>query len=70
MVYGGRYQPPETVRRPETVGSLFGVAGARFWRLLGASLVYAFGIVIGLLLLIVPILLFQRLERRQLESEA
>ena len=40
--------------RPEATDRLFAAARARFWRLLGASFVYAFGVGFGLLLLVVP----------------
>lgn len=44
-------------RRPERIGNLFSRAQRRFWSLLWASLVYGFGIIFGLILLIVPGLL-------------
>jgi hypothetical protein len=41
-------------RAPESIQQLLGDARARLWRLIGAAFVYAFGIIGGLLLLIVP----------------
>jgi len=41
-------------RRPDDVATLLRAAGRRFWSLLGASIVYGLGVLIGLILLIVP----------------
>jgi hypothetical protein len=41
-------------RHPERIGRLYEHARTRFWPLLWASLIYAFGVVVGLLLLIIP----------------
>jgi hypothetical protein len=41
-------------RPPERIGELFRLGGGRFWPLLGASLLYGFGVFLALLLLIVP----------------
>jgi hypothetical protein len=41
-------------RPPEQIGTLYEGAWRRFWPLLGASILYGLGVVIGLVLLIVP----------------
>jgi hypothetical protein len=41
-------------RAAEKIGVLFAISGERFWRLLGASIIYVCGVLIGLVLLIVP----------------
>jgi hypothetical protein len=41
-------------RAPESIPELFRRGGERFWPLLGASFLYAFGVLAGLILLIVP----------------
>jgi hypothetical protein len=41
-------------RAAKGIGALYERARARFWSLIGASLLYSFGIVFGLLLLVVP----------------
>src|SRR3977135_1166033 len=41
-------------RPPEEVGELRASARDRFWRLLGASLLYGLGVIVGLVLLVVP----------------
>src|SRR5436309_12139484 len=44
-------------RRPERIPELLARARDRFWSLLGASLMYGFGVIFGLILLVVPGLL-------------
>ena len=44
-------------RAVKRIGALYGRARARFWSLLGASIVYSLGVFFGLLLLVVPGLL-------------
>jgi hypothetical protein len=39
---------------PEKIGALFGIGGARFWPLLGASILYALGVIGGLILFVIP----------------
>ena len=41
-------------RPPERIGALFSTGSARFWPLLWASILYAIGVGIGLVLLVVP----------------
>ncbi|MGZ4309681.1 MAG: hypothetical protein ACXVRG_10155, partial [Gaiellaceae bacterium] len=44
-------------RRPERIGALYAESGRKFWSLLWASIVYGFGVIFGLIALIVPGLL-------------
>jgi hypothetical protein len=41
-------------RAPERIPALVLAAGRRFWSLLGASILYGVGVIVGLLLLVVP----------------
>jgi hypothetical protein len=41
-------------RAPERIAALVREAGRRFWSLLGASILYGVGVIVGLLLLVVP----------------
>ena len=41
-------------RAPERIPALVSAAGRRFWSLLGASILYGLGVIVGLVLLVVP----------------